>query len=261
MHYAEILRDGPGRVDFVELITENFLGRFGRPVAVLERLRKDVPVSFHGVSMSLGSVDGPDDRYLEALGLLAGASDALSDHACFSRVAGHYSHDLWPLPHTEEALEVFVNNVNLAQDVLGRQIAIENVSRYVDHRSSEMSEWEFLAELTARTGCGILLDVNNIIVTHKNFGISVLDYIQGIPVGSVREIHVAGHRDLGTHVLDNHEGPVPSEVWDLYGCAIERFGAIPTVLEWDENTPSYARLLEELDTARDVAETVLQRAA
>ncbi|MEZ4232939.1 MAG: DUF692 family protein [Polyangiaceae bacterium] len=249
-HYPDVLKSGLS-LGLIEAITENFIDRGGRPRKVIERVRQDSPVAFHGVSLSLGGAAPLDREFLERLGSLATELEAswLSDHLCFGRVGKHYGHDLWPLPFTEESLKHVAARIRQAQDVLGRQILVENVSSYVEYADSTLSEWEFLAALVQESGCALLLDVNNVFVSAFNHGFSAEDYIQGIPHGSVRQLHLAGHLDKGDFLLDNHGSQVPDGVWALYRQVVRRFGAVPCIIEWDENVPDLPRLLEESSTA------------
>ncbi len=249
-HYPEVLTSGLS-LGLIEAITENFIDRGGRPRKVIERVRRDSPVAFHGVSLSLGGAAPLDRAFLERLRQLAADLEAswLSDHLCFGRVGKHYGHDLWPLPFTEESLGHVAARIREAQDILGQQILVENVSSYVEYAESTLTEWEFLAALVRESGCALLLDVNNVFVSAFNHGFSADDYIQGIPQGCVRQLHLAGHLDKGDFLLDNHGSQVPDGVWQLYRAVVRRFGAVPCIIEWDENVPDLPRLLEESATA------------
>ena len=251
LHYDLLLRQGV-RADLVEATSENFMTRGGRAHDVLERVRADTPVALHGVSLSIGGLEPLDPSYLRELGELASRIDALSvsDHLCFGTFGGHYAHDLWPLPYTEEALLHVVERVKRAQDQLGRQLLLENVSSYVQYRASTLSEWEFLSEVVTRADAAILLDVNNVFVSAANHGFSTTDYLQGVPKERVRQIHLAGHSEHAGYVLDDHGSPVAESVWLLYEQAIDRFGAVPTIIEWDERVPELARLEAEAEHAR-----------
>ncbi|HEY4107266.1 MAG TPA: DUF692 domain-containing protein, partial [Polyangiaceae bacterium] len=225
-HYREILERGI-RADFAEATSENFLGRGGRAHAVLERVRNDRPIALHGVSLSIGGTDPLNQAYLAELRALSEHVDALSvsDHLCFGTFRGHYAHDLWPLPYTEEALQHVVSRVHEVQAKLGRRILLENVSSYVEYRASALSEWEFLNEVAARAECGILLDLNNVFVSAHNLGFSAHEYLNGIAPARVEQMHLAGHSDGGGFLLDDHGSPVTLEVWQLYERALARFGA------------------------------------
>lgn len=243
-------------VDFVEIISENFMACGGRPLVTLEAVRERHPVIMHGVSMSLGSDQAPDREYLAELKALARRIDPLwvSDHLCWTGIDAHNSHDLLPLPYTDEALDRFCRNLIAAQDFLERALLIENPSSYVSFAESTMSEWQFLAELTHRTGCYLLLDVNNIYVSSVNHGFDPGTFLAAIPSDRVRQIHLAGHSP-GPHdmLIDTHDAPVPDPVWALYAKAVARFGPCATMIERDDAIPPLAELLDELARARDLA--------
>lgn len=228
-------------VDWVECISENFFGRGGRPQDVLRRLKDRLPVVFHGVSMGVGSSEGPSDAYLERLRELTHEFDApwFSDHLCWTHFAGLHSHDLLPLPYTREALDVVSRNVERAQRVVGRPFLLENVSSYVAFQTSELSEAEFLCALVARTGCKLLLDVNNVVVNAKNHGIDARTFIAELPGEAVWQLHLANHSDRGHYKFDSHEGAVPDEVWSLYEVAVSTLGRVSTLVEWDEAVPEW----------------------
>lgn len=250
-HYDQILTRGIA-CDFAEAISENFVGRGGRARDVLDRVRRDVPVALHGVSLSIGGTDPLNERYVGELAELAREIDAfsVSDHLCFGTFGGHYAHDLWPLPYTEEAIAHVVERVKRVQDRLGRRLLLENVSSYVEYRDSMLSEQQFLTEVVERADALILLDVNNVYVSATNHDFSAADYLSRLPVQRVAQIHVAGHSDGGGFLLDDHGSAVPDVVWDLYRRAIARFGPVPTLLEWDERVPELAELEAEAHRAR-----------
>ena len=255
-HYADFLDgDTPVAVDFVEVISENFMVEGGRPRHILREVRERHPVALHGVSMSIGSADGVDRDYLRRLRALVDEVDPLlvSDHLCWTRIEGFNSHDLLPLPYTEEALDVVCANIAIAQDVLGRVMLIENPSSYVAFADAPMSEWQFLDAMCARTGCSLLLDVNNIYVSATNHGFDPLEYLAGIPADRVRQIHLAGHSQGRELLIDTHDRPVPPPVWALYEAALARVGPVATMIERDDDIPPLADLLDELDMARDLA--------
>ena len=260
-HYETILERGV-RADFVEATSENFLGRGGRAFSVLERVRADVPVALHGVSLSIGGMQPLQEEYLTQLAALATRLSALSvsDHLCFGGFGRHYAHDLWPLPYTEEALTHVVQRVQRVQDKLGRQLLLENVSSYVAYRASTLSEWEFLSEVAKRADAGILLDVNNVYVSAVNHGFSAQTYLRGIPRERVQQIHLAGHSDHGGYLLDDHGSPVTEAVWLLYEQALELFGPLPTIVEWDERVPELPELEAESERARSRAQLRLSSA-
>ena len=252
-HFDRVL-SAPTRIDWFEIISENFMVEGGKPRDVLTRVRERYPVVMHGVSLSIGSTDPLNQEYLAALRDLAGRVEPawISDHLCWAGVGGHYAHDLLPLPYTEEALGHVVSRVQQVQEFLGRPIAIENVSSYVTFRQSEMTEWEFLSEMARRAGCGILLDVNNIYVSARNHGFDPVAYLDGVPVDKVWQFHLAGHSDKGDFLLDTHDHPVCDPVWDLYAHAVRRFGQVSTLIEWDDNIPAFERLEEESESARAI---------
>ncbi len=261
-HYQEFLGGGVA-VDFVEVISENFMVKGGRPLNVLAAIRDQYPVAMHGVSMSIGSADGVKLDYLRRLKALADRVQPLwvSDHLCWTGVEGFNSHDLLPLPYTEEAMRIVCANVLLAQDVLERPLLLENPSTYMTFADDEMSEWAFLSEMCRRTGCYLLLDVNNIYVSASNHGFDPLSYLAGVPGERVRQIHLAGHSDNGRGLLiDTHDHPVPHPVWSLYEAACDRLGAVAAMIERDDDIPSLSDLLAELDLARTHA-AAWQRAA
>jgi uncharacterized protein (UPF0276 family) len=245
-HFARFMADRPP-VDWVEAVTENFMAPGGRPMAVLEKVRAEVPVVLHGVSLAIGSVDPIPERYLAGLvAIVQRIEPALvSDHLCWGTHRGQYVHDLLPLPYTEESLAHVTSRVQQVQERIGRQLLLENPSSYVAFKDSTMTEWEFLAELSGRSGCGILLDVNNVYVSARNFGFDPLEYLRGIPVDPVGYFHLAGHSDKGKYLLDSHDHAVPAAVWDLYREALRRFGRVPSLVEWDDAIPPLGQVVAE----------------
>jgi uncharacterized protein len=254
-HYASFL-DGSVPVDFVEVISENFTVDGGRPLDVLDRVRSHYPIALHGVSMSIGSVAGLNPEYLKRLRALADRIDPMwvSDHLCWTGIDGLNSHDLLPMPYTTEALDVVSANVAQAQDALGRPMLVENPSSYLTYVDADMGEWDFLAELARRTGCYLLLDINNIYVSSLNHGFDAQAYLHGIPADRVRQIHLAGHTAGRDGLLiDTHDQPVPGGVWALYEEAMTLLGPVATMIERDDNIPELKVLLDELDIARRLA--------
>jgi uncharacterized protein (UPF0276 family) len=249
-HYLEALDDP--RVDWFEVISENFMVPGGRPLEMLRRAREARPIVLHGVSMSLGTVDPLRDEYLTDLAALAARFEPawISDHLCWGSHQGRYAHDLLPLPYTEEALAHVAQRIRRVQDRLGRQILIENVSSYVTFADTAMPEWEFLAAVAEAADCGILLDVNNIYVSGVNHGFDPYAYVDAVPAARVGQFHLAGHTVHETHLLDTHDHPVCDEVWALYAHAVRRFGRISTLVEWDDLIPSYGELVAESERAR-----------
>jgi uncharacterized protein (UPF0276 family) len=251
-HYSAYL-DGSAPVDFVEVISENFMVDGGRPLDVLDRVRGHYAVALHGVSMSIGSVGGLDSSYLKRLRALADRIDPMwvSDHLCWTGIDGINSHDLLPMPYTSEALDVVSANVAQAQDALGRPMLVENPSSYLTYVEADMGEWDFLRELCRRTGCYLLLDINNIYVSSLNHGFDANDYLRGIPADRVRQIHLAGHTSGRDGLLiDTHDQPVPDGVWALFTEALKLLGPVATMIERDDHIPELAVLLGELETAR-----------
>jgi uncharacterized protein (UPF0276 family) len=246
-------------VDWIEAISENFFGTGGRPRAVLEAARQNLPVVLHGVSLGIGSVDPPSPAYLDRLRNLYDFIEPawVSDHLCWGNFGGQYAHDLLPLPYTEEALDVVVEHVERVQEALGRRFTLENVSSYVAYTDSKVPEWEFVAEVARRADCLLLLDLNNVIVSAKNFEYDPLRYIEGIPVDRVQQFHLANHTDRGHYKFDSHKGAVPDEVWELYRAALRRFGPVSTLIEWDEEVPDWETLRAEQQKAAGIAQEVL----
>ena len=257
-HFDDFLtRDVP--VDFVEVISENYMIEGGRALRILDQVRESMPVILHGVSMSVGAAHGLDEDYLAKLRQLADRIEPLwmSDHLCWTRTSAHNSHDLLPMPLTGEAMDAVCDNIDRAQDALGRAMLFENPSSYLTFPEDEMSEWEFLSEMVRRTGCYLLLDVNNIYVSARNHGFSAEDYLAGLPLERVRQIHLAGHdpatpeREL---IIDTHDREVADGVWDLYAKAMAMLPQpVATMIERDEHIPPLPDLLGELERARDIA--------
>lgn len=256
-HYQYILQHRPS-VDWFEALTEDYLIPGGRPLYYLDQIRQHYPMVMHGVSMSIGSTDPLDYDYLAKVKLLASRLEPawISDHLCWTGVDGLNMHDLLPLPYTEEALQHIVERVKRAQDFLGRQILLENVSSYITYADSQLTEWDFLAEVAKRSDCLILLDINNIYVSAFNHNFDVHDYLNGIPIDRVRQFHLAGHENCGKHIIDTHNQPVIDPVWDLYAKAVQRFGRVSTMIERDDNIPEFPELMAELERAKAIVEQV-----
>ncbi len=257
-HYTEILTPPSGTapaIDWFEIISENYLIPGGKPLAMLDQIAERYPVVMHGVSMSIASTAPFDENYLDALNALARRVNPkwISDHLCWTGVHGINLHDLLPFPYTREALDHVVSRVHHVQERLGRPLCLENVSSYVTFTSSEMTEWEFIAELSRRSGCYLLLDVNNVYVSAFNHGYDAVEFLEAVPRDAVIQFHLAGHSEMGTHIIDTHDHPVTPEVWDLYEKAVRRFGPVSTMIERDDNIPPLAELLNELETARTIA--------
>ena len=252
-HYDVITREWP-RMDWFEAISENFMDSGGQPLQILEAIRRRYPVALHGVSLSIGSADPLDQRYLARLKALADRIDPeiVSDHLCWTGVDGENLHDLLPLPFTEEAVRHVAGRVQQVQEFLGRRLLLENVSTYVTYRHSTMPEWEFLTAVAERSGCGILLDLNNIYVNAYNHQLDPSRYLDDIPGELVGQFHLAGHTDFGTYLFDTHSRPVIDAVWALYEKALRRWGSVATLIEWDEDIPPFPRLAEEAEKARAI---------
>lgn len=252
-HYADFLnRDVP--VDFIEIISENYMVDGGRPLATLDAIRAKYPVVMHGVSMSIGSAQGLDRAYLRRLKQLVDRVSPLwvSDHLCWTGVDGHNSHDLLPVPYTQESLDMVCANIAQAQEIMGRPMLFENPSSYLTFPDDVMTEWEFMTAMCRRTGCYLLLDINNVFVSATNHGFSAAEYLAGIPVEYVRQVHLAGHTQ-GEILIDTHDQPVCDAVWDLYAQGCARFTQVATMIERDDDIPPLGDLLAELDLARNWA--------
>ena len=261
-HYEEVLENRPA-VDWFEIISENYMVEGGKPLHFLDRIRADYPMVMHGVSLSVGSTAPLDRDYLKRLKALAGRvqPEWISDHLCWTGVAGKNMHDLLPLPYTEEAVGHVAARVRQVQDYLGRQILLENVSSYVTWQGSQVDEWEFLTAIANAADCLLLVDVNNIYVSSQNHSFDPLVYLDALPAGRVRQFHLAGHSHNGNLIIDTHDHPVPDPVWSLYAEAVARFGAVATMIERDADIPPLAELIDELEQARCVAGRTLEAAA
>ena len=258
-HYRHVMTARPA-VGWFEVISENFMVPGGNPRRVLEAVRRDYPVVLHGVSLSIGSIDPLDRRYLDQLAALARDVEPawISDHLCWGSAHGMYAHDLLPIPYTEEALAHVTARVAAVQEHLGRRILLENPSSYLALKGADMTEWEFLAELARRADCGILLDVNNVYVSAHNQGFDPRAYLAGIPGERVGQIHLAGHTAQDNLLIDTHDGHVRAEVWALYAEAIARFGTRATMIEWDARVPAFEVLEDELARAVGHARAALR---
>jgi len=259
VYYEEILNGAPP-VDWFEVISENYMIPGGRPLAMLERFRAAYPIVLHGVSMSLASTDPLDLDYLAALKALAARIEPawVSDHLCWTGVHGLNLHDLLPIPYTREALDHVVDRIGRIQDFLGRQLVVENASTYVAFAEADMTEWEFVAEMTRRADCLLLVDVNNIFVSSFNHGLDAAAYIDALPADRIAQFHMAGHTDNRTHRIDTHDQPICADVWKLYERARRRFPDVPAMIERDANFPPFAELLAELQHMRDIDTVVAE---
>jgi uncharacterized protein (UPF0276 family) len=261
-HYEDVLRER-ARVDWFEILTENFLVAGGRPLHNLERVRAQYPLVMHGVSLSIGATTPLDKRYLRQVRDLANRIEAgwISDHLCWTGVDGKNLHDLMPLPYTAEAIRHVAGRVRQVQDFLGRRILLENVSSYLSFRDSDMTEWEFVSAVADEADCELLLDVNNIYVSSVNHKFDPVAYLRGIDPSRVRQIHLAGHLNCGSYLIDTHDSPVTPAVWKLYSLAVQRFGTVPTMIERDASIPALSELVDELDTARGISAAALSASA
>jgi len=258
-HYADFVQ-AKQPVDWLEIISENYMVDGGKPLHYLDRIRRDYPVVMHGVSLSIGSSDPLDADYLRQLKALAARVQPawISDHLCWTGVAGHNLHDLLPLPYTRQVLRHVSAQIAQVQDFLGRVMVVENPSSYVQFRQDEMSEWDFMREMVATSGCELLLDVNNVYVSSVNHGFDAHTFIDAMPAKSVRQIHLAGHEDHGSYIIDTHDHPIADPVWDLYAYTLQRIGFVPTMIERDDHIPPLPELLQELDQARHIAAAALR---
>jgi uncharacterized protein (UPF0276 family) len=253
-HYQDFLRQRQP-VDWLEVISENYMVPGGKPLHVLDRIRADYPMVMHGVSLSIGGADPLDMDYLRELRALARRIEPgwISDHLCWTGVDHTNLHDLMPMPYTEASLRHLADRVSQVQDSLGRRLVLENVSSYLRYAADEMNEWEFIAELTRRTDCLLLLDVNNVFVSSVNHKFDPRRYIDAMPAERVAQIHMAGHEDHGDYVIDTHDHPIRAEVFELYRYTLARVGQVPTMIERDDNIPALPELLDELAVLRDIA--------
>ena len=249
--YDEAAR-GTISVDWLEVISENFMVDGGKPLHILEKVRSHYPIAFHGVSLNLGGTDPLDSNYLAKLKELTNQFEpmTISDHLCWTRHGGHHLHDLLPLPYAEDVIDHAAERIVQVQDMLGRQILIENLSSYAEFDWSEMSEWEFLIAVAERADCLLLLDLNNIVVSAHNHGFDPMDYLDAVPPARVAQHHLAGHSDSGSLKIDTHDHPVAESEWTLYDAALARFGSVPVCLERDDNIPPLTELVEELELVR-----------
>lgn len=256
-HFDELLNQ-PTNIDWFEIVTEDYLATNGRGWHVLNQLRERHPIAMHGVSLSIGGSDALDWEYLKQVKKLAEQIQPLwiSDHVCWTGVDGINTHDLLPLPMTAEALTHIVNRIDQVQTFFQQPILLENVSSYVQFQADEFSEWAFLNEITRRSGCYLLLDINNVYVNASNHGFSAEQYIDEIHPSSVRQYHLAGHLNKGSVIIDTHADTIINEVWRLYQQACSRFGDVATLVEWDDDIPSLSMLKAELEQARKVASVV-----
>jgi uncharacterized protein (UPF0276 family) len=253
-HYLDFI-GAEQRVDWLEILSDNYLVPGGKPLYYLDRIRERYPLAMHGVAMNIGSCDPLDLEYLESIRVLADRVKPaiVSDHLCWTGFAGQRLHDLLPLPYTEEAVAHVASRIRQVQDFLGRRLTLENVSTYV-RADAPLAEWEFVAAVAEEADCDLLVDINNIYVSARNHQFDPLTYLQALPAARIRQWHLAGHSDHGSHCVDTHDHPVCDDVWDLYAAATRIFGARPTMIERDDNIPPLEELLQELDRARALTE-------
>ena len=261
-HYATFESAPQKRVDWLEILSENYMVPGGAPLWHLDRIRRDFPMVMHGVSLNIGGSAPLNLDYLRDLKALVQRVQPglVSDHLCWTGTNGINMHDLLPLPYTEETLRHVCERIQRVQDFLGRRLVIENPSTYVAFAADQMSEWEFVAEMLQRADCELLLDVNNVYVSSVNHGFNPQDYIAAIPAERVRQIHLAGHETHDGYLIDTHDHPVCEAVWQLYGSTVQHCGAVATMIERDDNIPALHELLDELDHARVVQAQAQNRA-
>lgn len=256
-HYGDFVA-APQRVDWLEILSDNYLVPGGKPLFYLDKIRRDYPMAMHGVAMNLGSVDPLDRDYLQSIKQLAQRVEPaiISDHLCWTGVAGKRLHDLLPLPYTEEAVKHVAARIQQVQDILGRRLTIENVSSYME-ANTPMQEWEFVSAIAEAADCDLLVDINNIYVSSRNHGFDPLVYLKALPGHRVRQFHLAGHsvnrdNEGREFCIDTHDHPVCDDVWQLYKKAVALFGSVPVMIERDGNIPSIEELIQELDRARHI---------
>ena len=256
-HYADFLAEKQN-LDWLEIITDNFLVEGGKPMVMLDTIRRDYPMAMHGVAMSIGAATGLDPVYLRKVKALADRVQPLwvSDHLCWTGPGPEQLHDLYPMPYTDEAAHLVVQHIQQAQDVLQRRLVLENVSSYIDFKHNSASEWQFLAYIAEAADCLLLVDVNNIYVSSVNHGFDPLDYLAALPAHRVQQIHLAGHSSQGSTIIDTHDHPVAPAVWELYAKACRCFGPVATMIERDDHIPPLPTLIAELGLARDIAAVV-----
>lgn len=259
LHFEQIITDKPA-VDWFEIISENYFVAGGKPWHYLNKIRADYPIVMHGVSMSIGSTGPLNLDYLQALKNTIARVEPqwVSDHLCFSQVGGINSHDLLPMPYTDEALDHLASRIHQVQEYLGREMIFENVSSYLTYKDSQMSEWDFLAALHTKTGCRFLMDVNNVYVSARNHEFDAMTYLNAIPAAAIAQIHLAGHQDFGSHIIDTHDEDVPPAVWELYATYAKQLGPVSTMIERDDNIGSLQDLMQELERARQLVAPIWQ---
>lgn len=261
-YYQAILEQRPA-IDWFEIVSENYLVAGGKALYFLDAIGEQYPLVMHGVSLSIGGPHELDRDYLRQLKHLAARVQPawISDHLCWSRGNAHQLHDLLPLPYTEESLQHVAERVRQVQDVIERPLVLENVSSYLRCADDQFSEWQFLAALSELSGCELLLDVNNVYVSARNHGFDAWTFISSLPKQRIRQLHLAGHSDYGSYLIDTHDQPVSDPVWQLYQRTLQHLGPVSTLLERDDHFPDLDVLLDELNTARRFAAQALQGTA
>ena len=257
-HYQDFIdKDQP--VDWLEILSENYMVEGGKPLYYLDKICERYPVVMHGVSLSIGSVDPLNKTYLNDLKTLAQRVKPkwISDHLCWTGTHGINLHDLMPLPYTEEALQHLIKRIDKVQDFLGQRILLENVSSYLTYQHSTISEWDFLSAVAKQADCLILLDINNIHVSAHNHGFDPITYLEALPAERIQQIHLAGHLNKGDYSIDTHDHEIIESVWTLYAESLQRFGPVSTMIERDDDIPPLDTLLNELQKARDISERAL----
>jgi len=251
-HYSDFVA-AKQAVDWLEILSDNYLVPGGKPLYYLDKIRRDYPMAMHGVAMNLGSCDPLDWGYLGDIKQLAERVQPaiISDHLCWTGYAGRHLHDLLPLPYTDEAIKHVAQRIAQVQDFLGRRLVIENVSSYLQ-ALAPMSEWDFVSAIAEEADCYLLVDINNIYVSSRNHGFDPLGYLQSLPVDRVKQFHMAGHADHGSYCIDTHDHPICDDVWDLYEQALGIFGQVPVMIERDDNIPPLPDLIAELTIAREL---------
>lgn len=264
-HFPHLMRTDPAQweVDWFEIISENFIDNYGYPAHVLDRIAAHRPVVMHGVSLSIGSTDPLDMAYLRKLRELAEYVRPvwISDHLCWTGISGVNSHDLLPMPLTRQSLAHVADRVRAVQDYLGCPLILENPSTYLEFRASDIPEWEYLRLLAEQTGCGLLLDVNNVYVSATDHGFDMTTYVEAVPAESIVQVHLAGCTDCGSHMIDTHNQPVPDRVWPLYTLVQQKTGGVATLLEWDADIPPFPELLTQLAKAKAARAGIIPDAA
>jgi uncharacterized protein (UPF0276 family) len=261
-YYDIILKEKPA-VDWFEILSENYMVKGGKALYYLDTIRERYPLVMHGVSMSIGGTDPLDFNYLQQLKTLMERAQPkwISDHLCWTGQGSHNLHDLMPLPYNDEAILHVADRVKKVQDYLETRILLENVSSYVTYKHSDMSEWEFYTRVAEEADCLMLLDINNIYVSARNHHFNPVDYVHGVPSERVQQFHLAGHTDYGDYVIDTHDHPVVDPVWNLYEEALRHFGPVSTMIERDDQMPPFGELMDELNRARSIGNSVLSDAA